>query len=110
MQRISEYLERGLLFERLAAEELNPQIKAEFEKQAAAYRKLGADRAKKLGAELSAVAGACTPARVHRVRGRVFSVWLLVSALQDSQNISVNVLKGCSAHAWNLARSAVESL
>jgi hypothetical protein len=52
MQRISEYLERGLKFERLAAEELNPQVKVEFEKQGAAYRKLAADRAKKLGAEL----------------------------------------------------------
>ena len=52
MQSISEYLERGLKFERLAAEELIPQIKAEFEKQAAAYRKLAAERAKKLGVEL----------------------------------------------------------
>jgi hypothetical protein len=46
---IAEYLERALNFERMAAEETNPQIKAVFEKQAAAYRKLLAERAKKFG-------------------------------------------------------------
>jgi len=42
---IAEYLEHALNFERMAAYEKNPQIKAEFEKQAAAYRKLVEKRA-----------------------------------------------------------------
>jgi hypothetical protein len=36
----------------MAAEEPNPKPKAEFEKQAAAYRKLAAGRASKLGLPL----------------------------------------------------------
>jgi len=46
---IAEYLEHALQFERMAAAEQIPEIKDEFEKQAAAYRKLATDRAKKLG-------------------------------------------------------------
>ena len=51
MQTIAEYLEHALQFERLAAEEINAKVKAEFEKQALAYRKLATERAKKLGRE-----------------------------------------------------------
>jgi hypothetical protein len=43
MLKLEEYLERVRQFERLAAEETNPIIKAQFEKQAESYRKL-ADR------------------------------------------------------------------
>jgi bacterioferritin (cytochrome b1) len=49
MKMIAEYLEHALNFERMAAEETNPAIKAVFEKQAAAYRKLIAARAKQFG-------------------------------------------------------------
>jgi hypothetical protein len=45
---LTEYLEHALSFERLAAEENNTEIKAQFETQAAAYRKLAADRAAKI--------------------------------------------------------------
>jgi hypothetical protein len=51
MKMIAEYLEHALEFERMAANEENPQLKADFEKQAAAYRKLAAERTKKLGLE-----------------------------------------------------------
>jgi hypothetical protein len=46
---IAEYLEHALNFERMAAEEKNPEIKAVFDKQAATYRKLAAERTKHLG-------------------------------------------------------------
>ena len=46
MKMIAEYLEHALNFERMAAAEANPQVKAVFEKQAATYRKLAADRTK----------------------------------------------------------------
>jgi hypothetical protein len=49
MKMIAEYLEHALNFERMAAEEKNPQIKAVFEKQAASYRKILAERTKQLG-------------------------------------------------------------
>ena len=49
MKMIAEYLEHALNFERMAGEEKNPAIKAVFEKQAASYRKLIADRTKKFG-------------------------------------------------------------
>ena len=52
MQRIVEYPERALQFGRLAAEETDPEIKAHFEKQAAAYCKIAVNRAKALGLEL----------------------------------------------------------
>ena len=48
---IAEYLEQALQFERFAELEDNPQLKADMQKQAAAYRKLAADRSKKLGLE-----------------------------------------------------------
>jgi hypothetical protein len=49
MKMIAEYIEIALKFERMAAEELNPQVKAAFDEQALAYRKLAADRTKTFG-------------------------------------------------------------
>ena len=49
VKMIAEYLEHALQFERMAAEETNPELKADLDKQAAAYRKLAAERANKLG-------------------------------------------------------------
>lgn len=49
MKMLAEYLEHATKFERMAANEKNPKLKADFEKQAAAYRKLAIDRAKKHG-------------------------------------------------------------
>ena len=49
VKMIAEYLEHALQFERMAAGEKNPELKAQMEKQAASYRKLAADRAKNLG-------------------------------------------------------------
>jgi len=48
---LAEYLDHALEFERMAANEQNPQVKVQLEKQAAAYRKLAAGRAKLLGME-----------------------------------------------------------
>jgi hypothetical protein len=49
MKLLTEYLEHALAFERLAAQENDPQVKAQFESQAAAYRKLAAERAARYG-------------------------------------------------------------
>jgi hypothetical protein len=49
MKMIAEYLDHALDFERMAAQENNPEIRAVFEKQAVTYRQLAADRTKKLG-------------------------------------------------------------
>jgi hypothetical protein len=49
MKMVAEYLEHALNFERMAAGERDPELKADFEKQAAAYRKLAANRAKDYG-------------------------------------------------------------
>jgi hypothetical protein len=49
VKMIAEYLENAQKFERMAADEENPKIKAQFEKQAQAYRKLATERAQKLG-------------------------------------------------------------
>jgi hypothetical protein len=49
MKMIAEYLEHAVQFELLARTEENPKLKAELEKQAAAYRKLAAERSKQLG-------------------------------------------------------------
>jgi hypothetical protein len=51
MKMVAEYLEHALNFERMAAAEDDPQLKADFEKQAVAYRKLATARAKELGME-----------------------------------------------------------
>jgi hypothetical protein len=47
MKMVAEYLEKALTFERLAAAEKDAALKENLEKQAAAYRKLAAERAKK---------------------------------------------------------------
>ena len=51
VKMLAEYLEHALEFERMAAREQNPEIKAQLEKQAEAYRKLAIGRAKALGME-----------------------------------------------------------
>ena len=45
MKMITEYLDHALTFERMAGEEDDPALKAKFEKQATAYRKLAKERA-----------------------------------------------------------------
>ena len=49
MKMLAEYLEKAITFERMAAEEENPKLRADLKKQAEAYRKLAAERAKRLG-------------------------------------------------------------
>lgn len=49
MKLIAEYLERAHQFERMAAVENDPALKADFEKQAKAYHKLAEKRAKETG-------------------------------------------------------------
>ena len=49
MKLLGEYLEHALQFERLAAQETNPELKASLEGQAVAYRKMAAKRALELG-------------------------------------------------------------
>jgi hypothetical protein len=46
---IAEYLERAHQFERMAAAEADSALKADFEKQAKAYRKLAEKRARETG-------------------------------------------------------------
>jgi hypothetical protein len=52
MKMIAEYLENAMRFETMAADEKNPKLKAEFQNQAAAYRKLAEQRAKKHGLQI----------------------------------------------------------
>ena len=47
MKMVAEYLEKALNFELLAAGEADPTLKANLLNQAAAYRKLAAERALK---------------------------------------------------------------
>jgi hypothetical protein len=49
MKLLAEYLEHAIQFERLAAGENDPALKAQFEYQANAYRKLAAKRAEQYG-------------------------------------------------------------
>jgi hypothetical protein len=49
MKLLNEYLEHALAFERLAAGENKPEVKAQFEQQAMAYRRLAAERAARYG-------------------------------------------------------------
>jgi len=49
MKVIEEYRENALAFERIATDETNPTLKDDFEKQAVAFRKLAAERTKRLG-------------------------------------------------------------
>jgi hypothetical protein len=51
MKMIAEYVEHAIAFERMAVEESNPEIRAVYEAQAATYRELAAERAKKYGLE-----------------------------------------------------------
>ena len=48
MKVIEEYLENAVAFEQLAAIEIDPTLKDDFEKQAVAFRKLAAERTKRL--------------------------------------------------------------
>ncbi len=57
MKMLAEYLENAIKFEKMAAEEQDPKLKDQLQKQASAYRKLAADRAKQYNldpSELSA--------------------------------------------------------
>ena len=49
MKMLTEFLERALEFERLAAAEQNEEFKAQLLKQAASYRRLAAKRAQEYG-------------------------------------------------------------
>jgi hypothetical protein len=49
MNLLNEYLDHALSFERMAAQENNPAVRLQFETQAAAYRKLAAERAARYG-------------------------------------------------------------
>jgi hypothetical protein len=51
MKMVAEYLERALECEQLASVEKNPRLRVEFEKLAAAYRGLVAERTKVVAAE-----------------------------------------------------------
>lgn len=52
MKLVAEYLERAHQFERMAAAEVDPKLKAEFERQAMAYQNLAVKRAKETGLPL----------------------------------------------------------
>jgi len=49
MKMLAEYLDTAIRFEQMAAAENDPTLKGDFEKQAAAYRKLAEKRATKYG-------------------------------------------------------------
>ena len=49
MKMLAEYLDTAIKFEQMAAAEKDQTLKADFEKQAAAYRKLAEKRAKEYG-------------------------------------------------------------
>jgi len=52
MKMLAEYLDTAIRFEQMAAHESDPKLKADFEKQAAAYRKLAEKRAKEHGLKI----------------------------------------------------------
>ncbi len=52
MKMLAEYLESAITFEKMAAEEKDAKLKAHFEKQGAAYRKLAEKRAKDYGLQV----------------------------------------------------------
>jgi len=52
MKMLAEYLEKAITFEKMAAEEKDAKLKADLEKQAAAYRKLAERRAKEYKLDL----------------------------------------------------------
>jgi hypothetical protein len=49
MQLVTDYLERAVHFERMAAKETDPKFRAVLEKHAQDYYKLAEKRAKELG-------------------------------------------------------------
>ena len=49
MKMLAEYLDSAIKFETMAAAETDAKLKAQFEKQAVAYRKLAEKRAKEYG-------------------------------------------------------------
>jgi hypothetical protein len=49
MKMVAEYIEHAIRFEQMAAQEKDAKLRAEFEKQALAYRKLARERARKSG-------------------------------------------------------------
>jgi hypothetical protein len=49
MKTIAEYLAEAAKFDRMANDEKSLDVKVAMQKQAAAYRKLAAERAEKLG-------------------------------------------------------------
>ena len=49
---LADYLDTALQFEQMAAAEKDPTLQANFEKQAAAYRKLAEKRAKEYGLDM----------------------------------------------------------
>jgi hypothetical protein len=49
MKMLAEYFDTATKFEQMAAQENDPKLKAEFERQATAYRKLAEKRAKEYG-------------------------------------------------------------
>jgi hypothetical protein len=64
MERLVDYLERAIIFDRLAVEEANPNLKANFERKAGGYRKMATGRAHALGVELSEIqTGTLNPRR-----------------------------------------------
>jgi hypothetical protein len=52
MKLVTEYLERAVHFERLAAAEKDPAVKEQMKKQAEAYHKLAAKRAAEMNMPL----------------------------------------------------------
>jgi hypothetical protein len=48
MKMLAEYLEKAITFEQMAAQEKDDVLRVSFEKQAVAYHKLAAERAKRL--------------------------------------------------------------
>jgi hypothetical protein len=52
MKMLAEYLENAVQFEQMAADEKDPKLKAEFERQAVSYRKLAEKRAKEYGLKM----------------------------------------------------------
>jgi len=52
VKMLAEYLDTAIKFEQMAAAENDPVLKADFEKQAAAYRKLAEKRAKEYGLKM----------------------------------------------------------
>ena len=63
VKMIAEYLEHALQFERMAAEATDPALKVSLANQAAAYRKLAAERAERQGLPRPPQPGGAGPSR-----------------------------------------------